>query len=224
MSDNLRLWDAVEKTNPAHTKKVKFGRSITAIDPYHQIKNATEQFGAAGDGWGWSVVDTKFLPTNEVACLVRVWHSSKDKYIEQWGQNGLFIDKAEEKKDADCMKKATTDGLTKCLSMMGFNADIFLGKFDDSKYVQKVAGEFAASEEKAKYNALCDQLAESIDTIKAGIESGEYSAASEAWFELSTEEKETLWKAPSKGGVFTTEERKVMQTSEFRKASQINQE
>ena len=142
-TDNLKLWNAVEKTNPAHTKVVKLGRSITAIDPYHQIKNATAQFGPAGDGWGWSVVDTKFLPTNEVACLVRVWHGTPDKYIEQWGQNGLYIDNAEKKKDTDCMKKSVTDGLTKCLSTMGFNADIFLGKFDDSKYVQQMKAEFS---------------------------------------------------------------------------------
>jgi hypothetical protein len=178
MSDNLRLWNAVEKTNPAHTKKVTFGRAITAIDPYRQIKNATEQFGAAGEGWGWSVVDTKFLPTNEVACLVRVWHLSTDKYIEQWGQNGLFMDKAEEKKDADCMKKATTDGLTKCLSMMGFNADIFLGKFDDSKYVQQVKAEFEAS----KPRELDNNDKAWIDAVKAdprvadSIEDPEYKA------------------------------------------------
>lgn len=146
MTDNMKLWDAVCKTNPAHTKPVKLGRSITAIDPYRQIEAATAQFGAAGDGWGWSVVETQFLPTNEVCCLVRLWHGSPDKYIEQWGQNGLYIDKAEKKKDTDCMKKATTDGLTKCLSMLGFNADIFLGKFDDNKYVQEVQAEFAAAQ------------------------------------------------------------------------------
>ena len=47
---NLDLWDRVEKTNPSHTKQVTFGRAITAIDPYRQIKNATEQFGPAGKG------------------------------------------------------------------------------------------------------------------------------------------------------------------------------
>lgn len=141
--DGLVLWNSVEKTNPSHTKEVTFGRKITAIDPYHQIKNATEQFGPAGVGWGWSVVKTEFLPTNEVACLVRVWNDTPDKHIEQWGQNGLFIDKAMKKKDTDCMKKATTDGLTKCLSMMGFNADVFLGMFDDNKYVNALKEEFA---------------------------------------------------------------------------------
>ena len=88
------------------------------------------------------------------------------------------MDKAEEKKDADCMKKATTDGLTKCLSMMGFNADIFLGKFDDSKYVQQVKAEFEAS----KPRELDNNDKAWIDAVKAdprvadSIEDPEYKA------------------------------------------------
>ncbi len=145
-NENLKLWNEVEKTNPAHTKKVTFGRAITAIDPYHQLKNATEQFGPAGDGWGWSVSQTMLLPTNELGILVRVWHNNPEKWIEQWGQASFYTDNAEKKKDKDCFKKATTDGITKCLSMLGFNADIFLGKFEDNKYVQDVTSEFKAKE------------------------------------------------------------------------------
>jgi len=141
LSKNLDLWNRVEKTNPDHTKQVTFGRSITAIDPYRQIKNATEQFGPAGQGWGWEVRQVETFSTNEVAVLVRVWIKGQG-HIEQWGQNSLYIDKAEKKKDTDHMKKATTDGLTKCLSCMGFNADVFLGKFEDSKYVQGLKEEF----------------------------------------------------------------------------------
>jgi hypothetical protein len=148
MTSNLDLWNKVEKTNPAHTKALKFGRAITAIDAYHQIKNATEQFGPAGSGWGWDVKDTKFLPTDEVAILVSVWHGDfndnvETRRVEQWGQCSMYGTGAKaDKPDGDCMKKATTDGLTKCLSMIGFNADVFLGKFDDNKYVQEVNAEF----------------------------------------------------------------------------------
>ena len=35
-----------------------------------------------------------------------------------------------------------TDFTTKALSKLGFNADIFLGKFDDTKYVQQMKQEF----------------------------------------------------------------------------------
>ena len=148
---SLELWNKVEKTNPSHTKQVNFGRKITAIDPYQQIKNATEQFGAVGEGWGWEVKQVQYLPTNEVCVLISMWHNTSTDRFEQWGQASLYIDKAETKKDTDCMKKATTDGITKCLSMLGFNADIFLGKFDDNKYVQQVTQEFKDKEPKAEY-------------------------------------------------------------------------
>ena len=143
MSDNLELWNSVEKTDPSHTKEVNFGRKITAIDPYQQVKNATRVFGPAGKGWGWSVERVEYLPTNELALLIRLWHGKKENSIDQWGQASLFIDKAEKKKDTDCFKKATTDGVTKCLSFLGFNADVFLGKYDDVKYVKEMKEEFA---------------------------------------------------------------------------------
>ena len=63
-------------------------------------------------------------------------------------------------------KKATTDALTKLLSRLGFNADVFLGLYDDNKYVEQVASEFAAAEkqsapkitdeQRTELMALCD--------------------------------------------------------------------
>lgn len=62
------------------------------------------------------------------------------------------------------------------------------------------------------------ELQPTIDTIQAGIAEGEISVAAEAWYELSEEEKRGLWVAPTKGGPFTTAERKVMQSTEFRES------
>jgi len=59
---------------------------------------------------------------------------------------------------------------------------------------------------------------DSIDAIKAGIKSGDISSAAEAWFELSQEEMQSIWVAPSKGGPFTTDERATMKSPEFRHA------
>ena len=155
----MALWNLVEKTDPAHTKKVKFGRGFTAIDPHSQVMNATKVFGPAGDGWGWTVLRVEYTPTNDIAILVGLWvkeHCFRDGHlatrshenpgIQQWGQASLFIDAAESKKDTDAFKKALTDGLTKCLSYLGFNADVFLGKFDDNKYVQDMNNEFRKAE------------------------------------------------------------------------------
>lgn len=68
------------------------------------------------------------------------------------------------------------------------------------------------------YKAACDALRDSIDAIKAALAEGNYSTAAEAWFELSDDEKASLWKAPTKGGVFTTRERDIMKSKEFRQA------
>lgn len=68
----------------------------------------------------------------------------------------------------------------------------------------------------------------SIAVIKEGIATGNLSAAAEAWFELSAEEQESIWIAPTRneGGKrvknecapFSTEERSVIKSPEFRKA------
>lgn len=58
----------------------------------------------------------------------------------------------------------------------------------------------------------------SIEAIKEGINGNALGDAAEAWFELTGGEKMALFVAPSKGGPFTTEERKVIKSREFREA------
>ena len=68
------------------------------------------------------------------------------------------------------------------------------------------------------YNDLATKHSTTIECVKAGIESGEITAAAEAWFELTEDDQMGLWKAYSKGGVFTTEEQKLIRTTEFKQA------
>ena len=154
---NRALWDSVQETNPKHTKEVKLGRSFTAIDPYRQIERATEVFGPAGMGWGWRIVNSFVTSaTNQYVVELELWHTDPSQTIMQCGQAGLFIDRAMTKPDPDFAKKAVTDALTKSLSCLGFNADIFLGKFEDNKYVQEMAQKFdgVAQTDKKAANAL----------------------------------------------------------------------
>ena len=71
--------------------------------------------------------------------------------------------------------------------------------------------------EEAYQDAIMD-LMPSVKAIKDGIAINDFSTASEAWQELTDTEKQLLWVAPSKGGVFTTQERATMKTPEFRQA------
>jgi len=52
------------------------------------------------------------------------------------------------KSDDDFAKKMETNTVSKALSKLGFSADVFLGKFDDNKYVvdQKLKAELEAIE------------------------------------------------------------------------------
>lgn len=83
------------------------------------------------------------------------------------------------------------------------------------------------AEVKDAYEDLCKQHHDSIQAIKTAIgdfiASGKQnhallSSGAEAWFELDNDTKQALWKAPTKGGVFTTEERAIMQLREFRES------
>lgn len=139
--DNLRIWKAVEKTNPAHTKKVNQRGGFTAISAHYQVMRATEQFGPLGVGWGYTASEPMLLE-GVVTVGVTLWHGTRDNtYGPVWG--GAELKDSKGRIDSDAPKKAGTDGLTKALSQLGFNADVFMGRFDDNKYVAEVTREFA---------------------------------------------------------------------------------
>lgn len=142
---NLRIWNAVCRTDPRHTKPVEFGRKFTAIDAHYQIQEATRMFGPVGEGWGYDTGEIVFADGLVIVPLT-LWHGSREKAFGPiYGSTTLRDRKGNIDKDAP--KKATTDALTKALSQLGFNADVFLGKFDDNKYVEQVRKEFEGQDE-----------------------------------------------------------------------------
>ena len=61
-----------------------------------------------------------------------------------------------------------------------------------------------------EYNAFLRENWPTVTAMKEGILFGDLSRAAEAWHELSNDEQMYLKLAPTKGGIFTTEERKVL--------------
>ena len=138
--DNMRIWAAVEKTDPAFTKHVAQRGGFTAISANYQIMQATKQFGPVGIGWGYIAGEPIFHETL-IFVPVTLWHGDRSNSFgpmfgcEEWkDKNGRM--------DSDASKKATTDAITKLLSHIGFSADVFLGKYDDQKYVESLREEF----------------------------------------------------------------------------------
>ena len=133
MSNNMEVWEQVSKSDPKFLKKVRFGaRSFTSIDPMYQIREATRAFGAIGKGWGWdSTTEMITCANGDIACIahVTVWHGSRENSFGAFTGCRTFYKK--ERIAEDAPKMAVTDGLTKALSHLGFNADVFLGEHDN---------------------------------------------------------------------------------------------
>lgn len=162
MADNMKIWDAVEKTDPKHTKPVNQRGGFTAIAAHSQIMAATKQFGPIGVGWGYTVERTERMDQFFLA-HVSIWHGDRETVF------GPIVGCAEmfgNRPDSDAPKKATTDAITKGLSQIGFNADVFLGRFDDNKYIEERKRDVAQEE---RDNAPEPTPAESRDALKKWI-------------------------------------------------------
>jgi len=228
MSTNKELWDSVCRTDPKAVKAIT-GKQYqgNSPKPYWIIEKATEKFGPCGIGWGIEVVKESFQQVSADdylhTAIVRVWYvyDGKRGQIEQSGGTKASYKTSSGKimVDEDAAKKSITDGMIKCLSMIGFAGDIFSGRWDDSKYQAEVAAEYAPKPEiDVEYDELVTALAPSITSIKFALSNNDWSTAKESWTELTEEQKMKLWKAPSKGGCFTTEERAKMKSTEFAQA------
>lgn len=141
--DKMKIWNSLEKTDPKYTKQVNMRGGFTAIDAQWQIMKVTEIFGVVGQGWGYSV--TNSTEGNLAVSDVVLWFvDRKNTYGAIRGAEELYTtDKnGNQRTDTDAWKKAMTNALTKGLSHIGSGADVFLGKYDDNSYVQKVHEEF----------------------------------------------------------------------------------
>jgi hypothetical protein len=151
LGENMKHWNALKTTDPKYTKKVTFGRQFTSINSQWQLEQMTRHFGPVGKGWGYDVLYSIERITDEYILAiadVTIWTGFEDSAtsrndtsygpvrgmspIVERGKNGLHF-------DDDAGKKAMTDALTKGLSHLGLSADVFLGLFDDNKYVANVA-------------------------------------------------------------------------------------
>lgn len=134
---NLDFWNSVEKSHSSQLRRVQKGSfSFMAIDAYSQIKNATEKWGMFGKEWG--VRDSIFTQIGDnILYQAILYYPDGELPIESDVELIFRSGKRAGNYNLDFSKKVSTDALTKGLSKLGFNADVFLGLWDDNKYVQE---------------------------------------------------------------------------------------
>ena len=161
MSENLKLWKRLEKTDPKYTKPVKSGGfNYTAITPAYQALKATEAFGPQGIFWGIVPESQQF--TQDVIEETTLLHYDAILFYILDGNRGEIPIHASEKLcyrtakgslfiDQEARKKVVTRAKSKGFSELGMSADIFLGLFDDYEYKETRIAE--ADVQRAESNA-----------------------------------------------------------------------
>lgn len=150
MTENTKLWDILGRTDPAHTKAFTRGGGFkgTAIKPMWSYRRMTEEFGPCGLGWGVGEPVFQVVPAVEgemlVYCTASIWYGeAKSTVYGVGGDKVVGKNKYGLSSDDEAFKKAFTDAVTNALKLIGVGADVHMGMFDDSKYVNTMREEFA---------------------------------------------------------------------------------
>lgn len=204
---NLRFWNEFFKTDPDFTKPFTRGGGFkgTDINPLHRMNRMTEVFGPIGQGWGYEILEDKEVHLTDGRGMwfskVTVWYVDPEdpekRYTvgPQWGGTALI----EKRKDGSLVmddeapKKSVTDGIGKCLSYLGVSADVYLGYWDDSKYVNSLRSEFGAPDKTTPAKpevdpeeaARLEEAAKWRDMVVAKVKKLTTTEAIEKWWKES---------------------------------------
>ena len=144
MNDNMKHWNALANVPTQFLKAIGGGKlkGKSDINPQWRIKVMTETFGPCGIGWRYEIKKLWTEPgdNGEVCAFALVEVSVKTG--EQWsnpipgvGGSMLVAQESGGKHTSDeAYKMAVTDALSVALKALGVAADIYLGKWDGSKY------------------------------------------------------------------------------------------
>lgn len=191
MSNNMRIWSQVEKTDTRFVKAAKVGgQQITSLNGTAMAMKATELFGPVGIGWGWKIIEERFDKGAEMfagegdkryslgielhhTVKISLWYllDGQKGEIEEYGCTPyLYKSKYGTTTDGEAPKKSLTDAIKKSLSFLGFNADVFLGLFDDNDYLQQRQEETAIEAADDKALAEEQQKQERLEWLRSAVE------------------------------------------------------
>ena len=190
---------------------------------YKTVALRVTEFLASPKHEGWAI-ETQLITAHSSDGIAR-----SDEYIvmkatirdEQDRSRGTGY--AEEKRGSTNINKTSalenceTSCIGRALAAVGFAGTEYASANEvTDAIIQQTA--MNASEELLNYNAAVREHIASISAIKEALANSDLETAAEEWGQLNEEEQRSIWKAPSKGGMFTTQELATIKTSDFREA------
>jgi len=109
------------------------------------------------------------------------------------------------------LENCETSAIGRALAAIGFAGTEYASANEVSQAIIQ-----QATLDIVEHNSLVRDNIETISLAKEHIANEEYALAKGCLDDLDQETKEKLWRAPSRGGMWTTAERKIMQSTEFR--------
>lgn len=134
MSSNMKLWELVEKTEEGKVKQYTTddGAVLNSVDSINKIKKATEHFGIYGASWGLKDIKHSEQRINNglmLGTVDAVFYVKDGEYKTEFQiTNSIAISVVVEGKlsiNSTYRKAIETDTISKALSRLGFNADIY---------------------------------------------------------------------------------------------------
>lgn len=137
---NMETWDALRTVPAEMLKTIGAGRlkGKSDINPQWRIQRMTEVFGPCGEGWRYTIdrLWTEHGHGGEVCAFALVSVIvGQNAPIQGVGGSMLIAQERDGMHTSDeAFKMAVTDALSVALKAFGMAADIYLGKWDGSKY------------------------------------------------------------------------------------------
>ena len=164
---------------------------------------------------GWSITTKRKVTTGS---LVEVRAVIKDETDRVIATGMAEEDRAFGKiNKTSALENAETSAVGRALAFLGLGGSEIASADEVSNAIVHGSAKDSVDPILNHNKALAANLS-SVNYIKDAIAKEDMLAVAEGWNELDNSTKEALWLAPTKGGIFTTEERQVLKSDEFFKA------
>ena len=147
---NMEHWNAMKRPPESALKTIKGGRlsGMTDISPMWRIQIMTEIFGVCGIGWKYEIVEHWSEEVDKEICtyvIVNVYIKDGDEWSSPIPGVGGSKTLAQELKGShvsdEAYKMSLTDSLSVAFKSLGCAADIYMGKYNGSKYQKEESNE-----------------------------------------------------------------------------------
>lgn len=195
LKDRMSLWRSEQNTPTDKTSKVSRRGGFTAINQQYQLERGTKLWGPYGAAWGMEVVNHELIDTDVskvIVMEVEFFYPHPDtgercdfRMVNDWPF----------KVGDDSYKKCQTNCRSKCMSYLGFSADVYSGLHDDATYlreekIRKQPSILETQIQKVLVSGNTESIAKCRDWTEKALEQGTISQEYADRFELACSKRE----------------------------------